>query len=71
MGGHDDVFSERTPLDIPWGIPIQRDAFEPLFERPNVPGGELENMEIYDKNWEYDASDPQIEAFQLYVMSTN
>ncbi|KAJ6136747.1 hypothetical protein N7497_012451 [Penicillium chrysogenum] len=58
-GEGQNPFFERTPLDIPWGIGTQRDAFDPSFERPNVPGGELENMGIYDKNWEYNASDPQ------------
>lgn len=58
-GEGQNPFFERTPLDIPWGIGIQRDAFEPSFERPNVPGGELKNMGIYDKNWEYNASDPK------------
>ncbi|KAJ5926554.1 hypothetical protein N7516_008327 [Penicillium verrucosum] len=58
-GEGQNPFFERTPLDIPWGIGIQRDAFEPSFERPNISGVELRNMEIYDKNWEYNASDPK------------
>ncbi|KAJ5512087.1 hypothetical protein N7463_001639 [Penicillium fimorum] len=58
-GEGQNPFFERTSLDIPWAIGTQRDAFEPSFERPNVPRVELENMGIYDKNWEYNASDPQ------------
>ena len=58
-GARQNPFFERTPLDIPWGIGTQRDAFDPSFERPNVPRGELENMGIYGQNWEYNASDPQ------------
>ncbi|KAJ5509684.1 hypothetical protein N7527_011827 [Penicillium freii] len=46
-GEGQNPFLERMPLDIPWGIGTQRDAFEPSFERPNVPRGGLKNMGIY------------------------
>jgi hypothetical protein len=36
FGEGQNPFSERTPLDISWGVGVQRDAFDPDFERPNV-----------------------------------
>jgi hypothetical protein len=53
-GGGENPFEEDFPLDIPYGVGVLKDAFEPNFERPNVDPDTLIELNIckehYDPN---------------------
>ncbi|KAJ5471184.1 hypothetical protein N7530_008541 [Penicillium desertorum] len=53
-GGGETPFEEDFPLDIPYGVGVLKDAFEPNFERPNVDPETLIELNIckehYDPN---------------------
>ena len=44
--GGENPFEEDYPLQVPLGVGVLKDAFEPNFERPNVHGDILREMNI-------------------------
>lgn len=53
-GGGESPFKEDFPLDIPFGVGMLKDAFEPNFERPHVHRDTLIELNIYKEHYEPD-----------------
>jgi hypothetical protein len=50
-GEGENPFEEKSSFDIPLGVGVLKNAFEPNFERPNVDGDTLRELNICNEGY--------------------